>query len=175
MPMGPLRLIDEVGLDVSQHVAAFFKETFGDRLPSSGLLEQMLEQGLLGRKSGKGFYRYGGKGDPDPNQELRKLVASSTYASLRAGELRARMVGLMVNESAMCLEEGVVEAPEDVDFGMIMGTGFAPFRGGPLRYAESRGLDEMLRELEELSKTDRYFVPCQLLRDKAQANQKFYT
>jgi 3-hydroxyacyl-CoA dehydrogenase/enoyl-CoA hydratase/3-hydroxybutyryl-CoA epimerase len=84
-------------------------------------------------------------------------------------------VVLMVNEAARCLQEGVVTAPEDVDFGMIMGTGWAPFRGGPLTYADSTGLAAVVARLQELQKrVGDYFAPCTLLAEKAARAERFY-
>ena len=85
------------------------------------------------------------------------------------------MVLLMVNEAARCLEEGIVESADDVDFGMVMGTGFAPFRGGPLRYADSVGVKKVAEELSSLASTaGQHFAPCALLSEKANLNQRFH-
>ena len=89
--------------------------------------------------------------------------------------MRDRLVLVMVNEAARVLEEGVVAAPEDVDFGMIMGTGWAPFRGGPLRYADTRGLAEVAARLDELAQTAGvHFQPCRKLCELAAAGGSFY-
>jgi len=85
-----------------------------------------------------------------------------------------RLMFLMVNEAARCLEEKVVDSPEDADYGMILGTGFAPFRGGPLRFADHYGLDKVVRELEELAKTEEKFAPAQILRNHARNGTTFY-
>jgi 3-hydroxyacyl-CoA dehydrogenase/enoyl-CoA hydratase/3-hydroxybutyryl-CoA epimerase len=81
---------------------------------------------------------------------------------------------LMVNEAARCVEEGVVGSPEDADYGMILGTGFAPFRGGPLRFAEHFGLKEIVEELERLAQTEKKFTPCEILKKHARDGTKFY-
>jgi 3-hydroxyacyl-CoA dehydrogenase/enoyl-CoA hydratase/3-hydroxybutyryl-CoA epimerase len=80
----------------------------------------------------------------------------------------------MVNEAARCVEEGVVDSPEDADYGMILGTGFAPFRGGPLRFAEHFGLKRTVDELERLSRTEKKFTPCEILKKHARDGTKFY-
>ncbi len=185
MPMGPLRLADEVGLDVANHVA----KDLAARLPhfasaaKDDVLDHMIAKGWLGRKSGKGFYDFsGGKNGSDDartplNDDVRLLLLTSSPAPVNADEatLRDRMVLIMVNEAARVLEEGVVEAPEDVDFGMIMGTGWAPFRGGPLRYADNRGLGEIATRLESLAPTaGSHFAPCDLIRKLAAQNGTFY-
>jgi 3-hydroxyacyl-CoA dehydrogenase/enoyl-CoA hydratase/3-hydroxybutyryl-CoA epimerase len=81
---------------------------------------------------------------------------------------------LMVNEAARCVEEGVVDSPEDADYGMILGTGFAPFRGGPLRFAEHIGLKRVVEELERLARTEEKFTPCDILKKHARDGTKFY-
>jgi len=174
MPMGPLRLLDEVGLDVAHHVAAFFASAFGERMPLPEVLGRMVEAGLLGRKSGKGFYLYAGRGDPAPNRDMAAFVAASSASGFRREDLTQRMTLTMINEAARCLEEGVVTGPEDVDFGMIMGTGFAPFRGGPLRYADSLGMERVAGELTQLAAEHSRFAPCKRLRDMVDTDEKFY-
>ena len=178
MPMGPLRLIDEVGIDVAEHVASFFASTFGDRMPSPAALGEMAAKGLLGRKSNKGFYVYNGKkkGDPKPNLDIASSGSSTTSNAISRESLQQRMVLVMLNEAARCMEEDVVSAPEDVDFAMIMGTGFAPFRGGPLRYTDALGVDKVVADLERLAdKHGARFAPCELLASMAKNNQAHYS
>lgn len=174
MPMGPLRLIDEVGVDIAEDVARTLAEAFPDRMHVPVLLGKMLEAGLLGRKAGKGFYVHNKGKEPQPNREA---VALRTKGERKFGreELQRRMVLLMVNEAARCLQEGIVESAGDVDFGMVMGTGFAPFRGGPLRYADSVGVKKVADELSSLASTaGQHFEPCELLSEKANLNQRFH-
>jgi 3-hydroxyacyl-CoA dehydrogenase / enoyl-CoA hydratase / 3-hydroxybutyryl-CoA epimerase len=89
-------------------------------------------------------------------------------------ELTHRIIFLMVNEAARCVEEGVVDSPEDADYGMILGIGFAPFRGGPLRFAEHFGLKRTVEELERLARTEEKFTPCKILKKHAREGTKFY-
>ncbi|HEY1173954.1 MAG TPA: 3-hydroxyacyl-CoA dehydrogenase NAD-binding domain-containing protein [Verrucomicrobiae bacterium] len=174
MPMGPLRLVDEVGLDVAHHVAETLTLHFNDRMNTPAVLKSMLGAGLLGKKSGQGFYRHEQK-KPLPNEAVRMYQQPSWADKLSRADLQRRMVLLMVNEAARCLEEEVVTAPEDVDFAMVMGTGFAPFRGGPLRYADSLGLARVVKEMQhEADMGDPYFTPCSLLQRKALRNETFY-
>jgi 3-hydroxyacyl-CoA dehydrogenase/enoyl-CoA hydratase/3-hydroxybutyryl-CoA epimerase len=176
MPMGPLRLIDEVGLDVSDHVARDLAEKFSDRLTRPEVLGRMIEAGLLGRKSGRGFYvhRTNGK-EPDVNPNIDTFHSGTNAANLTREELRARMVLLMVNEAARCLEEGLVQDPADVDFGMIMGTGFAPFRGGPLRYADAEGLPRLAGQMADLAaRGEPRFAPCARVQTMADRNERFF-
>ncbi|RMF76837.1 MAG: fatty oxidation complex subunit alpha [Acidobacteria bacterium] len=175
MPMGPLRLIDEVGGDVAVHVARYQAQHFPDRVELPPMLETMVERGLLGRKAGRGFYVYPKKGRPTPNPEVRALAGGGSGERPSRQELQDRMALAMVNESARCLEERLVEAPEDIDFAMIMGTGFAPFRGGPLRWADSLGAGEVVRRLEELAQRHGpRFAPAELLVRMARENATFY-
>ena len=175
MPMGPMRLIDEVGVDVCHHVAQHQIECFGDRLPAPNVLDRMLQADWLGRKSRKGFYLYPRKGKPTPNPEISRFKTSDRYAGLAAEELAARMVLLMVNEAARCLEEGVVAAPDDIDFAMIVGAGFAPFRGGPLRHADAAGIASIAEALAtHHAAGEPQFEPCELLQNLAAEGRTFY-
>ena len=172
MPMGPLRLIDEIGVDITVDIADTLEKAFGRRDRAAAVLRWMREGKMLGRKTGSGFYKYEGKAQT-PNeslQEWRQRVArrcgrrrptSKRHCRQRsADDHDARLIFLMVNEAARCLEEKVVATPEDADYGMMMGTGFAPFRGGPLRFAENFGLKKMVEEMERLARAGEKFAPC---------------
>ena len=176
MPMGPLRLLDEIGLDVSGHVAKELKFRLPRLAAPPPMLTGMTEQGMLGRKSGSGFYLYSSKGSGKlrPNPALSKL---GKRASNPTGEkeMCERMNLVMLNEAARVLEEGVVDSPEDVDFGMIAGTGWAPFRGGPLRYADSVGIRPLVERMEKLADAfDERFEPCEYLLELARKDGTFY-
>ena len=176
MPMGPMRLLDEVGGDVALHVADTLAASFGNRLKVPAILGKMVEADLLGRKSGAGYYQYRQSKKTQPNLWAVGFVQARSATGLTREELQERMSFLMVNEAARCLEEQVVTAPEDVDFAMIMGTGFAPFRGGPLRYADSVGLEKLAGAMEILSDGGAtQFEPCDLLRRLAADGKKFYS
>jgi 3-hydroxyacyl-CoA dehydrogenase / enoyl-CoA hydratase / 3-hydroxybutyryl-CoA epimerase len=176
MPMGPLRLADEVGLDVAQHVAKDLERRLPSAVPINDTLEKMVAKGWLGKKSGRGFYVHTAKGEqPAPDADVRFLQAEKPRASDDATR-RDRLVLVMINEAARVLAEGVVESPEDVDFGMIMGTGWAPFRGGPLRFADSLGTVEIVRRLEMLSSdVAPHFAPSLRLREMARTGRGFYS
>jgi 3-hydroxyacyl-CoA dehydrogenase/enoyl-CoA hydratase/3-hydroxybutyryl-CoA epimerase len=187
MPMGPLRLIDEIGVDITIDIGNTLKEAYGRRDHVSAVLLWLRDGQMLGRKTGAGFYKYEGKtqtrndsltqwrralhGEPEgaerPNIP-RKLLG------LNEEDLARRLVLLMVNEAARCVEEKVVDSPEDADYGMILGTGFAPFRGGPLRFAEHFGLNKVVDELEGLARSEEKFSPCEILRKHAKDGTKFY-
>jgi 3-hydroxyacyl-CoA dehydrogenase / enoyl-CoA hydratase / 3-hydroxybutyryl-CoA epimerase len=175
MPMGPLRLLDEVGLDVSLHVAETLAAVFSDRLKIPACLRKMTGDGMLGRKSGRGFYLHGRSKEAKPNVQTSIYVQKEKARALSREELQERMVFLMVNEAARCLEEQVVTDPADVDFAMIMGTGFAPFRGGPLRHTDAVGAAKLAGAMEHLADSGAaHFAPCELLAGLAAGGKKFY-
>ena len=139
MPVGPVELVDNVGLDVVLHVAEVLgAETEG---PVAEQLRKMVDSGKLGRKSGQGFYDWSdGKAAKPPRD-------SSTVPA----DIEDRLVLAMVNEAVSCLTDAVVSDPDLLDAGVIFGTGFAPFRGGPINYARERGVDEVRSRLEQLA------------------------
>jgi 3-hydroxyacyl-CoA dehydrogenase/enoyl-CoA hydratase/3-hydroxybutyryl-CoA epimerase len=192
MPMGPLRLIDEIGVDITIDIGNTLEKAYGRRDHVSTVLLWLRDQQMLGRKTGAGFYKYEGKAQT-PNDSLvqwrsnpvaggidpgRKKGSATTQPAspppATAEELTHRLIFLMVNEAARCVEGGVVDSPADADYGMILGTGFAPFRGGPLRFAEHFGLKRTVEELERLSRTEEKFVPCEILKKHARDGTKFY-
>jgi 3-hydroxyacyl-CoA dehydrogenase / enoyl-CoA hydratase / 3-hydroxybutyryl-CoA epimerase len=176
MPMGPLRLIDEVGIDVCNDVAADLASKFSDRMKAPETLQNMLSDGWLGKKSDKGFYCHSKNSrEPNVNPKIDRYQRNATCANLTRDALRDRMVLLMVNESARCLESGIVESPADVDFGMIMGTGFAPFVGGPLRFADHVGVVKLVSKMKQIAQAgELQFAPCKLMESLAAVDATFY-
>ena len=139
VPMGPYRLIDEVGVDVAGHAGQSLADAFGERMAPAPALVALGRSGRLGRKGGRGFYIYSGKRtrfDPGVYADMGIPSARSVPA---ADYVRDRLVLAMINEAARILEEGIVGSAGEADLGMVMGTGFPPFRGGLLRYADDRG------------------------------------
>jgi 3-hydroxyacyl-CoA dehydrogenase/enoyl-CoA hydratase/3-hydroxybutyryl-CoA epimerase len=203
MPMGPLRLIDEIGVDITVDIADTLEKAFGARDRAPEILRKMHNAKMLGRKSGGGFYKYEGK-QQTPNESLQPWRAPSCHPERseepvlslskeshkppqadtrevlrfaqddKGGALADRLVFLMVNEASRCLEEKVIATPEDADYGMILGTGFAPLRGGPLRFADHYGLKKVVEKMEQLARTGEKFAPCDLLRQHAQDGTTFY-
>ncbi|MFO1492998.1 MAG: 3-hydroxyacyl-CoA dehydrogenase NAD-binding domain-containing protein [Kiritimatiellia bacterium] len=171
MPMGPLRLLDEVGADTALHVARFLAASFPERMRVPAALEAMVRDKALGRKSGAGFYLHpaDAKGPPRPNPGAAAWVAGSADAARTRDELARRMVFLMINECARCLEEGVAASADDIDFALVFGAGFAPFRGGPVKYAESLGVRTVVDALAKWAEEDPRFTPCGLLREMSPA------
>jgi 3-hydroxyacyl-CoA dehydrogenase/enoyl-CoA hydratase/3-hydroxybutyryl-CoA epimerase len=170
MPMGPLRLIDEIGVDVTVDIANTLEKAYGRRDRTANILQEMLKAKLLGRKSGAGFYKYEGKAQ-SANESLEKWRKTGANEDV---DLTNRLVLLMVNEAARCVEEKVVNSPEDADYGMHLGTGFPAHRGGPLRFADHFGIKRAVDELEKLASTDKKFAPCELLKQHARNGTKFY-
>lgn len=126
MPMGPLRLLDEIGLDVAAHVAGTMSQAFGDRFAIPAVLRERLDAGALGRKKGRGFYRY------EKGEEIPDGPGAKDRTEIAAGAIAERLVALMREEACRVLDEGIVSRPDDIDLAMILGTGFPPFRGGLL-------------------------------------------
>ena len=176
MPMGPCRLIDEVGLDIARHAGDALAAAFGERLAPSASLVALGESGRLGRKGGKGFYLYeGGKTKGFDRSVYADMGQSLRRVSLDPKRACDRIVLAMVNEAARILEDGIVASAADVDLGMVMGTGFPPFRGGLLRYADDRGLGEVLAAVEGFSSdVGSRFQPSALLVELARAGGTFH-
>ncbi len=139
-PMGPLRLIDEVGIDVTDCIFSEMARYFPQRFVASGACRALLAAGLRGRKSGAGtgFYAYGG-GEVLNEGAARALARPAGGPALGPKEITARLMGLMVAEARRCLDEGVVRSPDDIDFATLAGAGFPAFRGGLMRYANRTG------------------------------------
>ena len=197
MPMGPLRLIDEIGVDIAVDIASTLEKAYGHRDHAPDILRKMREANLLGRKSGAGFYKYEGKsqtpdesleqwrrstariGHPERSEESLKSPTVGDREIPRSArndivDLAHRLIFLTINEAARCLEEKVVESPEDADYGMILGTGFAAFRGGPLRFADHFGLKKVADDMERFARSDEKFAPCELLKRHARDRTTFY-
>ncbi|HET6249990.1 MAG TPA: 3-hydroxyacyl-CoA dehydrogenase NAD-binding domain-containing protein [Tepidisphaeraceae bacterium] len=175
MPMGPFELLDEIGLDVSAHVLKSLGSQIGsDRIPTSPIVDKALERGWLGKKSGTGFYIYANdkakkKQPPTLNMEMASFCntnSSATGVPLDANTIAWRLVLPMVNEAARLLAEGVVESTDAVDLAMVLGTGFAPFRGGLVQFVDAVGVEKIVGEMQALAdKQGPRFVPAPLLRD----------
>ena len=178
MPMGPLRLLDEVGLDIARHAGQTMHEAFGDRLAPSRALKALEGTDRLGRKNGLGFYVYedGRERHPDPTiYEELGAIPGAERQQIPERVIQDRCILPMVNEAARILEEGIARSPGDIDLAMITGTGFPPFRGGLLRYADDVGLREILAKLESFQRElGVRFEPAPLLRRKAESGEGFY-
>jgi len=172
MPLGPLELLDEIGLDVARKVAHVLHDAFGDRMPPVTLIDRLVAAGELGRKSEMGFYNYEGGRRKGVNSEIE----SSTPAEgpLTPQQIVDRLVDAMVNEAALALEERVVARPDDVDLAMVLGTGFPPFRGGLLRYADTAGIGAIVERLARRQQEGAPSGPCGRLQQMALSGRSFY-
>jgi 3-hydroxyacyl-CoA dehydrogenase/enoyl-CoA hydratase/3-hydroxybutyryl-CoA epimerase len=179
MPMGPMELIDEVGVDVGAKVAHILHDAFGARMLPCPMNKKVVDAGRLGKKNGKGIYDYVTEG-----KKTQKVLKPETYEILGVTpapgavadeEILERCVLPMINEASRCLDEGVVASASEVDLGMIMGTGFPPFRGGLLRYADQLGAKHVVDRLRKYQ--ERFgarYEPAPALLARAQHGQKFY-
>ncbi|MDQ8153060.1 MAG: fatty acid oxidation complex subunit alpha FadJ [Gemmatimonadota bacterium] len=176
-PVGPVTLLDEVGLDVAGKSGGVMAAAFGDRLQPSATLGKVLAAGRLGRKGKRGFYLYDEKGKKGGVDEsvYALMPTGTTRVAGNTAEIQERLSLAMVNEAVRCVEEGILRAPRDGDIGAVFGIGFPPFRGGPLRVVDTIGAAELVRRLEALNaKHPGRFEPAKLLRDMAQSNKTFY-
>jgi 3-hydroxyacyl-CoA dehydrogenase/enoyl-CoA hydratase/3-hydroxybutyryl-CoA epimerase len=176
-PVGPITLLDEVGIDVGGKVGQVLAEAFGGRMTPSESLRRVVESGRTGRKGRKGFYQYdesGKKGEVDPSV-YDVLPGGSERRQIDQHEIQSRCVLAMVNEAALCLDEGVLRSARDGDVGAVFGIGFPPFRGGPFRYVDAMGAARVVDDLEQLN--ERFpgrFVPATVLVDHARVLTRFY-
>lgn len=177
MPMGPCALLDEVGLDVGVKVSKVLYGAFGERMKPPPLMDLVATDGRLGKKNGKGIYLYekNGKRKGEDPTLLSKVSVKKKDPSLTPEIIEKRMVYIMVNEAARIVEEEVVREVSDVDVGMIFGTGFAPFRGGLLRHADTVGIDSIVSDLEIFARNyGTRFQPCNYLQQLSVGGKKFY-
>ncbi|HTP26865.1 MAG TPA: fatty acid oxidation complex subunit alpha FadJ [Anaeromyxobacteraceae bacterium] len=176
MPVGPVILMDEVGIDVCSKISKVLHQAFGDRMAPPKAVELLVADGRQGRKSRKGFYTYGRR---------KKVVDTTVYDLLPHGQGRSRMsrdeiaervILQMVNEAIRCLGDGILRSPRDGDVGAIFGLGFPPFLGGPFRYADAIGAKHLLdRIMRWHDKFGERFEPAPLLVARARSETKFYS
>ena len=184
MPMGPLELLDQIGLDTAAHVARSLGPVLEGRFGTNPAFDKMCEHGWLGQKGGRGFYTHRGR-KRTPNHLAENLLAAAPGddggevsralpPEARASEARERLVLLMVNEAAMAFGERLAETAEVIDLAMVLGVGWAPHRGGPLRYADERGLASVVEALGWLAaRHGRRFEPCGELKKRAESGGRF--
>jgi len=176
MPMGPFTLSDEVGLDVGVKVLHILQEGLGERFAPVGIFDKIIEKKFFGKKNGKGFYIHGKKRQPNP--AVLAMAKKSTLVTPKTQRIhQERMIFVMINEAARCLQEEVVDSAGAVDTGMIMGTGFPPFRGGLLRYADYLGADYLVERLERFAKKYNadVFTPSEYLKTLKAQGKRFYS
>lgn len=186
MKMGPMRTLDEVGFDIASKVAQNAIDGYGARMQGPPHVLTLAESGILGRKTGSGFYQYRGdwdmKGKPNPEIIKQLDISRPPFGSkLSADVIQQRLALSMVNEAVRALDEGVAgdnvggAAARQIDIGSVYGMGFAPFRGGVIRYAESLGTWEVLKQLRNLeSRFGERFAPAPGIISRAQTGKSFY-
>ncbi|MCE9679536.1 fatty acid oxidation complex subunit alpha FadJ [Shewanella sp. AS1] len=176
-PVGPMTLLDEVGIDVGAKIAPILEKELGHRFKAPSAFDKLLLDERKGRKNGKGFYLYGAK-------SKKKLVDESVYKVLGIApsesgdreELAQRCIVQMLNESVRCLEEGIIASARDGDIGAIFGIGFPPFLGGPFRYIDTLGADKLVEVLNHyVSLHGERFTPCGRLIEMAASGETFHS
>ena len=181
MPMGPATLADLTGIDINYHVNKTFEQKLGERYKVHPLTEVVYKTGYYGRKTGAGYFDYSGD-QPVPNQKVVEAVQQYlkekgvTPKEMSKEEVVDAMLALGINEAAYMMEEGICDRPQDMDLAMIYGTGFPPYRGGILRYADKWGIKNVYEKLLELEKQYGVrFKPADLIKEMAESGKTFYT
>lgn len=178
MPVGPIKLMDEVGIDVGAHIVQTLNQAFGDRIPLIEGVDKVIADDRKGRKNKKGFYDYKGKSKgKEVDQSIYSLmqVANPGSKHYPADVIAERVILTMLNEAAYCLEEGILRNARDGDIGAIFGLGFPPFLGGPFRYMETLGIDNVVAKLTALQEQHgERFTPAPILLSLAKDGKTFY-
>lgn len=175
-PVGPIKLLDEVGIDVGTKIIPILVDAFGERFTAPAAFDKVLADGRKGKKNQKGFYLYEGKKPgKEVDESIYRLLGISPSSSRSEKEVAERCVLMMLNEAARCLDEGVIRNARDGDIGAIFGIGFPPFHGGPFRYMDAVGIDSIVEKLNRYAeKVSDKFSPCPLLVQMQQDNTTFY-
>ena len=169
-PVGPIQLLDEVGIDVGSKISPILHQAYGERFAAPAAFDAVLKDGRKGRKNSKGFYRY------DQPRWQRKKPDASLYTLLKVTpqarqsetQIAERCVMMMLNEAARCLDEQVIRCARDGDIGAVFGIGFPPFLGGPFHYMDKLGAAEVVNRLTRLTQQHgERFTPCESLIEAA--------
>ncbi|WP_368893303.1 fatty acid oxidation complex subunit alpha FadJ [Kluyvera ascorbata] len=179
-PVGPIQLLDEVGIDTGTKILPILETAYGERFSApASLIQAILNDDRKGRKNGRGFYLYGKKG-----RKSKKQVDSAVYSlagmaarhnQCSAEQVAERCVMLMLNETARCMDEGIIRSARDGDIGAVFGIGFPPFLGGPLRYMDSLGAGEVVARLQRLAtQYGSRFTPSEALLLRAERSDTFW-
>ncbi|CAM4021327.1 fatty acid oxidation complex subunit alpha FadJ [Vibrio neonatus] len=174
-PVGPITLLDEVGVDIGAKIMPILVSELGKRFQGPDLFDVLLNDGRIGRKAGKGFYQYKGK-DKKVDKSVYKLLRLTPSRSIAEEDIALRCVIPLLNEAVRCLDEGIIASARDGDIGAIFGIGFPPFSGGPFRFMDTYGLDKLIEKMRQFELTyGERFEPCQGLIDRAEAGKTFYS
>ncbi|WDG09227.1 fatty acid oxidation complex subunit alpha FadJ [Vibrio campbellii] len=173
-PVGPITLLDEVGVDIGAKIMPILVNELGERFKGPDVFDTLLNDGRKGRKTGKGFYTYKGK-KKEVDKSVYKLLNLTPESKLSDNDIALRCVLPMLNEAVRCLDDGIIRSPRDGDIGAIFGIGFPPFLGGPFRYMDQFGLKELVEKMNEFASKygDRY-APCDGLLTRASEGRNFY-
>lgn len=175
-PVGPMALFDEVGIDVGAHVAETMSPMFAERgVDTQNRAQELLDAGFKGRKNGKGMYSYSEGKKKEVNSDIYQYFGGTSRTNPDKETAQQRIALTMINEAAWCLEEGILKSPADGDLGAILGLGFPPFLGGPFRYIDQTGVQNVVDKLNAF--TEEYgprFKPAQILVDHAKQGKIFY-
>jgi 3-hydroxyacyl-CoA dehydrogenase len=181
MPMGPATLADLTGIDINYYVNKTFEKRLGERYKVHPLTELIYQTGCFGRKTGAGYFDYSGD-QPLPNPKVVNVVQKYLQDNrispreMSNDEIIDAMLSLGINEAVLMIEEGICDRPRDMDLAMIYGTGFPPYRGGILRYAEKWGLKNVYQKLVDLEKQyGLRFKPADLIKEMSETGKRFYT
>ncbi|MCW8865366.1 MAG: fatty acid oxidation complex subunit alpha FadJ [Colwellia sp.] len=177
-PVGPMQLLDEVGIDVGAKIGPILQADLGDRFAAPSAFSKLLDDGRLGKKADKGFYLYGKKakkGKKQVDESIYSLLNLKPAGSLSSNEIAKRCTYMMLNEAARCVDEGIVRSARDGDIGAIFGIGFPPFLGGPLRYIDKIGAQSLVAQLSQWAEQhgERY-TPCEALITMAETGTSYY-
>ncbi|AUI86643.1 multifunctional fatty acid oxidation complex subunit alpha [Vibrio azureus] len=173
-PVGPIALLDEVGVDIGAKIMPIMVKELGERFKGPEVFDTLLNDGRKGRKSGKGFYTYKGK-KKDVDKSVYKLLNLNPESKLSGDEIALRCVLPMLNEAVRCLDDGIIRSPRDGDIGAIFGIGFPPFLGGPFRYIDQFGLRALVEKMNEFAaKYGERYAPCDGLLTRAGEGRCFY-
>ena len=177
-PVGPVTLLDEVGIDVGAKISPILASELGERFTAPAAFDKLLSDGRKGKKSEKGFYLYGKnskKGKKQVDESVYTVLGVTPAPRLNSEEISSRCMVQMLNEAVRCLEEGIIASARDGDIGAIFGIGFPPFLGGPFRYIDQMGAAALVAQLRNLeSRFGSRFTPAALLLQMAEQQQKFY-
>ena len=178
-PVGPITLLDEVGIDVGTKIAPILAESFGDRMLPPKLFSKLEQDDRKGKKNKRGFYLYVGqsskKGPKQVDQSIYTLLGVNPNNSMADAHIVERCLLQMINESVLCLQEGIIDSPRDGDIGAIFGLGFPPFLGGPFRYVDKVGVSVVLEKLKQLeNQYGERFKPATRLEEMAKGSLSFY-
>ncbi|NOH52838.1 fatty acid oxidation complex subunit alpha FadJ [Vibrio coralliilyticus] len=173
-PVGPITLLDEVGVDIGAKIMPILVEELGERFQGPDVFDILLNDNRKGRKTGKGFYTYKGK-KKEVDKSVYKLLSLSPESKMAEKDIAMRCVLPMLNEAVRCLDEGIIRSPRDGDIGAIFGIGFPPFLGGPFRYMDQIGVKKLVEMMNEhAQKYGDRFAPCDGLLTRAGLEKSFY-